>query len=193
MYRKLANYCESTSDQAILKDLIAGQEEAFKELYHRYYFRLLHLTIGMTKSREVSEGIVHDVWAKIWGRREKLSPEGSFKSLIYTMAKNLSINHLRDISYRKGFEKELSENMADIVRHAENDVWFNLFEQQVEDILESLPPQKKSIFFLSRRKGMSYEEIAKTLGIAPQTVANHLNRTLEIIRVRLDRIDTTDS
>ena len=193
LYRKLANYCASTSDQAILMDLIAGKEEAFKELYHRYYYRLLHVAIGLTKSHEVSEGIVHDVWVKIWDRRKKLRPEGSFKSLVYTMVRNLSLNHLREMSYRKGFEKELSENMADIVRHTENDVWFNLFQQQVDDIVASLPPQKKSIFFLSRKKGMSYEEIAKTLGIAPQTVANHINRTLEIIRCRLERIDTTDS
>lgn len=189
----MAKYLKTTEDTVILKDLIAGREEAFVELYHRYYYRLLHVAINITKSQEVAEGIVHDVFTKIWTRREKLSLKGSFQSLIHTMVRNFSLNYLRDNSYRKGFEQELFQSMVRALRHAENEVWFNLFQEQVEDILERLPPRKRSIFYLSREDGMSHQEIGKVLGITTQAVSKHLSRTLEIIREQLERIDATDS
>ncbi|WP_336526895.1 sigma-70 family RNA polymerase sigma factor, partial [Bacteroides acidifaciens] len=48
--------------------------------------------------------------------------------------------------------------------------------------IEKMPPQRKRIFQMSRKKGMNNEEIANELHISKRTVENHLTQALKDIR-----------
>lgn len=45
-----------------------------------------------------------------------------------------------------------------------------------------MPPQRKQIFCMSRRQGMSIEEISKKLGISKRTVETHISLALRSLR-----------
>lgn len=57
----------------------------------------------------------------------------------------------------------------------------------VERILESMPPQRRRIFAMSRRKGLSDAEIAERLGLSVRTVNKHIELALRDIRLKLGR------
>ncbi|MCG8321573.1 MAG: RNA polymerase sigma-70 factor [Cytophagales bacterium] len=179
----------TANDHIILKGLNNGDENAFQELYERYYHHLFAIAFKMTKSNETSEGIVQDVFVKIWQRRKKIKKKGSLKSMIYTMVRNQTIDFLRESAYRSGYQKELYQNTVRAFHHAENEVWFNMFKEQVDGILASLPPRRRAVYSLSREKGKSHEEIANALGISKQAVSNHISKALEIIRDQLEKVD----
>ena len=49
--------------------------------------------------------------------------------------------------------------------------------------INELPPKRRQIFKMSRKKGMSYEEISLELGISVSTVKNQLSKALESMRI----------
>ena len=57
--------------------------------------------------------------------------------------------------------------------------------QKVEAAIESLPPQGKHVFRLSRDKGLKYREIAELLNISIKTVETHMRRSLIHLRKRV--------
>ena len=162
-----------------------GDISAFEQFFYLYEKNLQYFVWSLTKSQYVAEEIVQEVFIKLWTRRETLDPSRSVKSLLYTMAHNLAFNHLRDAANRADLRQELWHNVVSAQNQTENTILSSEFESLVEEILESLPAQKRSIYILSRREGKSNQEIADLLGITPKTVKNHLWRTLQYIRERL--------
>jgi RNA polymerase sigma factor (sigma-70 family) len=64
---------------------------------------------------------------------------------------------------------------------------FNNSEQLIEEAAELLPPQRKKVFVLSRKQGLSRQEIARELNISANTVDNHLREALIFIRAYLQK------
>ncbi|WP_373736107.1 sigma factor-like helix-turn-helix DNA-binding protein, partial [Bacteroides heparinolyticus] len=52
-------------------------------------------------------------------------------------------------------------------------------------VVSKMPPKRKLIYELSRKKGLSNEQIAEKLGIQKKTVENHLNIALNELRETL--------
>lgn len=178
----------SVDDAALVKALIFGDERAFSALYKRYYHRLLFIAKAITKSQEISEGIVQEVFLKIWERRKVLKVSGSFHSFAYTMVKNLSLNYIRDNVTRAGFRQDLFRKMCDAFHHTENEVWLNLMQEHLDDILKRLSERRRSVYELSRQEGLSHDEIAQRLGITKQSVKNHITKAMQIIRLEMQEI-----
>lgn len=127
---------------------------------------------------------MQEIFIKVWEQKEKIDLSLSFNAFIYTIAKNLTYNHLRKIANRETLKQKLWGNIS-YVNEIENNMIFSEYEDILEDILGNLPQQKRSIFILSRREGMSNQEIADLLGISSKTVKNHLWKTLQMIKRQL--------
>lgn len=59
-------------------------------------------------------------------------------------------------------------------------------EKELDAIVMTLPQRQQEVFTLNHQKGLSLEEIASTLDIAPRTARNHLNRALKVIRSQMN-------
>jgi len=55
----------------------------------------------------------------------------------------------------------------------------------VRSALADLPPRRREVFSLARFHGLSYAEIAETLDVSPQTVANQMSAALSTLRKQL--------
>ena len=162
-----------------------GDEMAFREVFNLYQRRLYCFIFSMTKSDCATEDILQEVFFKIWVKHESLNLSASFDAFIYTIAKNLTYNHLRNVASQRTLKKELWRNLSFISKQTENDILSNEYDEIVSDILKNIPVQKRSIFILSKQQGKSNNEIADLLGISPKTVKNHLWKTLQLIREQL--------
>ncbi len=168
-----------------LQLLKAGNPRAFKQIFLCYEKRLYFFVFSITKSEYIAEEILQEVFIKIWTNRESIDINRSFESFIFTITRNLTYNYLRDASRREAIRNELWSNVVAQQQDVESNVIFEEYKDIVEDIIQNLPVQKRSIYQLSRQEGKSNSEIAAILGISPKTVRNHLWNTMSTIRSQL--------
>lgn len=64
-------------------------------LFHRYYVVVMRFIWKLLKDRESAEDVAQNIFLKIWQGRNCLDSKRSIKSLLFTMAKNESINILK--------------------------------------------------------------------------------------------------
>lgn len=171
----------------IIKKLREGSYEAFDTLYNVYADSLYGFVLLHTKSVVQAEDIVQDTFLKLWHMRSSLSVEGSFKSMLFTIAKNHVIDVFRQQINRANFEDYIAfcedENLSD--NTSVDKIYYDDFLEKLAIAKQKLTPAQRNIFELSREEGLTNAEIAHNAGLSEQTVKNHLSATLKVLRAEL--------
>lgn len=152
-----------------------------KEFEH--HFNVLYMPLCMYVLRicgdlQESEDIVADTFSKAWEYLSDHETPSSFKSYIYRMAHNLTIDRMR--TRRPEIElSEVTEIPGDDIDTSERDaaIW---------NAVGSLPERCRQIFLLSKRDNLTHKEIAKELSISEKTVENQLTKAFKTLRNALD-------
>ncbi len=122
--------------------------------------------------------------------REHLSPEYSFRSFLFTIAKNKFLNDLRNRLTLLSYDEYIAQ--LDITEggenSTENEFNFNELNEQVLQSKDKLSKRQKMIFEMSKEEGLSNQEIALKLGISEQSVRNQLSSALKVLREELTKI-----
>lgn len=171
------------SEQLLVSELKNGSEKAFRRLYDFYYQDIYGYSISLLKSKELAEENVQDVFLKIWLHRENINLEQSFKSFLFTIARNQAFNLLNkaanDVLLKEAVFYSSQKS------HTEGD--YTIREDDCKKLkkqaIKQLSPKRKRIFKMSRKQGKTYEEISQELGISVNTVKNQMSKALESIRV----------
>jgi len=177
---------KSNKDLLIL--LKKGDILAFDSIYEMYSKRLYGFVLRYIKQKEDAEGIVQEVFIKIWETRNKIDIYTSFDSFIFTVAYNITINLLRKrISEHKYQDRLNSVQQITEADQIIDEIYFKEIKIQLQSLLNKLTLRQKEIFQLSREEGLTHEEIAKKLDISVNTVKNHMVTTLAFIKSHIDK------
>lgn len=173
------------SDETI-SQLKSGDITAFDEAYRFYSPKLYHFSLNLVKIKPVAEGIVQEVFLKIWVNRHKIDLYRSFESYLFTIAHNTMISVLRKRSSEKEYRNYVkSLNLLEVEETIIRNLEFKELQGKLQEVVDQLPSRQKEVFRLSRDQGLSHKEIAKKLDISTNTVEVHMNRALKSIRSRL--------
>jgi RNA polymerase sigma-70 factor (ECF subfamily) len=162
----------------------SGNGEAFMQaLFTGYYRPLGNVIYRVVQDRDVAEDLLQDVFMRVWNNRETLSITTTYKAYLYRAAMNAALRHAerrkRQVSWD---EATLPEPARDSTAEHLDGVEA---EQLVAAALEALPPQCRAVFLMSRQEGLSYQQIAEALDVAPKTVENQMGKALRIMREKL--------
>lgn len=170
-------------DDQHLLDRIArfDDEQAYHQLFVRYYEALCGYAYKLTGSSATAEEIGADVLLKIWTKRAELSIQASLKSYLYTSARNRSIDHFRK-KMREPQQAEAHAVQDPADRYTpETDMLYQETHHLIEAAIKRLPTKGQHIFRLSREEGLRYWEIAERLNISVKTVETHIRRGLQVL------------
>lgn len=149
--------------------------QAYKELYLLMYPYLHKFSYSFTRSKEVAEEVVSDVFIKVWQIRSQLSSINNLRVYLYSITKNLSLNYLAQASRKPAMLAEDIEIESAIEFRDPEDVYISKETiEKIKSLIEELPTQCKSIFILVREHGLKYNEVADILNISVYTVRNQL-------------------
>ncbi|WP_029278347.1 RNA polymerase sigma factor [Pedobacter borealis] len=175
------------NEQELLVKLGEGDEYAFEQLYLIYSPKIYRKILQLVKNTALAEELLQDVFVKIWEKRETLNNQKSFKSYLYTIAKNMVVDLFRKAALdRQMLEKFIVENTEFYYpfEHLEDmDVKSKLIVQRA---LDTLPPQRKRIYTLIKLEGKSYEEVAELLSISTSTINDHVVKATKSLRCYFD-------
>lgn len=150
-----------------------------KEKEFDIYFRKLYLPLGMLALRivedsDVAEDLVSNTFAKIWQKMNEGLEIDNFKAFMYQAVRNECLSYLRGKKDTIGLENVVEVN-EEIIDTSERDA-------KIWKAIDELPPKCREIFLLSKRDGLSNEEIAEEMGISIKTVKNQMTKAFSRLR-----------
>lgn len=177
---------KTINNKLLVIELIEGNEKAFSELFNMFYNDVYAYSLSMLKNEVLAEEIVQDVFLNIWLHRDRLNPDLSFKSYVFTITRNLTFNLISKVAN----SHKLKEEVFYTSQKSYNPIEDSLAEADYDAIknkaIEQLPPKRRVIFEMSRNEEMSYEEISKELNISVSTVKGQMSKALAEIRTFLE-------
>jgi RNA polymerase sigma-70 factor (ECF subfamily) len=177
----------SSDDHGSDSDLISGlrtdDPASLQVLMERYWDRLMAFAQRMVGEAGDPEDQVQDALARLWARRHRLQDEGSLKALLYTMVRNGCLDAIRRRARWSRLEGQVPSPAP--VRTPWEDVHGAELQRAAAAAVASLPARRREVFRLVREEGLSYQEVASVLELAPQTVANHMSLALADLRTAL--------
>jgi RNA polymerase sigma-70 factor (ECF subfamily) len=171
-------------EEDLLHRIICGDEGAFAQLFDRYKDKLFAYGRKITKSEEVAEEIVQDVFLKIWTNRKKINPELAFDAYLFKITKNLALNFLQQAARDKKHWDRLTNYFQQLPeRNSTEDFLVSAeYQRMLTEAVAQLPPRRKLVFSMSRQEGMTHAEIAKALKLSPGTVKIHIIHAVKSIK-----------
>lgn len=160
----------SDSEQLIM--VAAGNELAFKQLFLKYHQQLGTHIIRITKSMDLAEEIVQDVFLKIWMNREALSEVHNFKAYLFVISKNHTLNCLRKLSRERNHLNICEEKYMMSLTADNGDL--NSYHNILDQAIDRLPPQQQRVYLLSRHERLRYAEVANRMNISHESVKKYL-------------------
>ncbi|NML20717.1 RNA polymerase sigma-70 factor [Pseudoflavitalea sp. G-6-1-2] len=180
----------SYNDAQLLQQLAEGNATAFQVIYERFQQSVFSFAFYLTKSKDLSEEVVQEVFTRVWEKRASL-PE---QTLLLPYIKKMTQNLVLDIFRKAGREQAFQQLLYNAMSTALNEPADALHEKELRRIYRNaialLPPQKKIIFTLSRDHHLSYEQIAAKLQLSPNTVRNHMTEAIRSVRNHVEKHST---
>jgi RNA polymerase sigma-70 factor (family 1) len=180
---------EKYTDRDLFRLIALGDEPAFAELFRRYDRRIYPFVLKMIKSQILAEEIAQEIFIKIWRHRESLSIIEQPESYILTIAARHTLDQIKKRLNEHKMLQRFSAGLSPTHNEPEELLLLKDTEELIQRAVDQLPPQQKSVYLLSRKQGLSYEEIGQELKISPNTVRNHLVKALAAIRIWLEQQD----
>jgi RNA polymerase sigma-70 factor (ECF subfamily) len=170
------------NEKLLIEQLVKGNKKAFTVIYKFYRNDVYGYSISMLKTNELAEEIVQDVFLNIWKHRDRLNPDLSFKSFVFTTTRNLTLNLISKVANNRKLKEAVFYSSQKAYSTTDNKIIQADYESLKNQAIELLPPKCRIIFELSRNEDMSYKEISEKLNISLSTVKGQTSKALAIIR-----------
>ncbi|WP_336727630.1 RNA polymerase sigma factor [Paraflavisolibacter sp. H34] len=158
-----------------MERLSKGDRELYAQVYAYYLPKLYHFALPFTKSsKEDAEEIVHDVFLKVWMRKEALVGVRSLEAYLFSIARNLLANRHRRQQHLQQIVTQLTVVKSEEENTLQDDIIFGEYYKTALEAIEQLPEKKKRIFLLRTQQGLKLEEIATEVQLSVPGVKKHL-------------------
>lgn len=159
--------------------------DPLEDAFARYQDELLGTLFYLVGNAEDARDALQDAFIKCWRHRAEVDGIDNLKAWIFRIALNTG-RDLRSSAWRRRRSPLGEEPMLmtkDASAHADLEHQEEL--ARVRQALVALRPEEQEVFLLRQNGQLSYDEIARTVGIPLGTVKTRMRLALEKLRVAL--------
>jgi RNA polymerase sigma-70 factor, ECF subfamily len=172
----------------------AGDEEACVDLVNEHQRMVYQLALHLLGDHDEALDLSQEVFLRVFRTIGRFRGHSTLKTWIYRIVINQARNRQRWWKRRHRSEQisldqhlEQCGDAAAPVDHVTPDRVFGqkVLAAQIATALDSLPFEQRTAIVLREIDGLSYDEIAFSLGVAVGTVKSRLTRAREALRAQL--------
>lgn len=163
-----------------LEALRNGDHKAFERVFLAYFSIIRTFVFSYVKSEADAEELTEELFVSLWCNRKAIDTSKSFHAFMHTLARNSAINFLKHKTIHSVYLD--STSTVEESYTSEDDMIARETALLVDMAVEKMPAQRKQVYLLSRKEGLSHEDIAARLNISRRNVESHLSLALKDIR-----------
>ena len=185
-------------EAALIQRCASGDEAAFAELVGEHQRMVVQLAMNLLGDRDEALDLSQEVFLRIFRTIHTFRGQSALRTWIYRIAVNQARNRHRFWRRRhRADQVSLDVHVkvhGDFLSGAELGPDRMLAQKELaarlQQALDALPFDQRSVIVLREIDGLSYEEIAFSLGVAIGTVKSRLTRARQTLRVQLQEART---
>lgn len=180
------------SDGELLRRFNEGDADAFATLVHRYERPLYNFILRSVRRRERADELLQDVFLKVVQRSQDFKGNSKFSTWLYTIARNLCIDHSRKMVFRRhqsldapGHSETSAAGPTLLDRTAadgpepDRAALTTDLRRRISEAVEELPEEQKDVFLMRQIQGLAFKDIADIVGVPENTVKSRMRYALE--------------
>ncbi len=159
-------------DKQLINNLITkigqGDELAMTELYEGIKRQLFSFIFSFVKSKEKTEDLMQDTFIKLFEKPKIMTEKDNGFAYILTIARNLSLNHIKRESKMK---ISTSEELEFLGGSVEGTAFKN---SMLKEFMSTLSEEERKVLILKELHGFTFDEIAKIMKIGIATAKRRM-------------------
>ena len=182
---------EDCTDEELVGRYVSGDKKSLEFLISRYLKQIYNFSYGYVSNTQDAEDITQETFVKVWRNIKKFNKSKKFKTWIFEIAKNTSIDFCRKkktVPFSR-FEDESGRNRL-VEGLADERMDIDFIDKDMRRLLrssvDSLPPKYKKIVDL-RLNDYTFKEIADKLNEPINTVKSIYRRAMIKLKKMHDR------
>jgi RNA polymerase sigma-70 factor (ECF subfamily) len=176
-----------SADTNLVMAALRGDAESFSRLCEQYYPALVAIAYAQLAERHMAEDAAQEALLAAYRDIVKLKEPARFAGWLATICRNIAIDMAKARAREKHAESVDCSGVLNPSRHEDDTVAL------VREIILRLDPNMRDIVYLKYYSRMSYDEIARMLGISAEAVNGRLRRARDRIRRELQRRASTET
>jgi RNA polymerase sigma-70 factor (ECF subfamily) len=177
---------EAEEDRALIAQAQAGDMGAFRQLVERHQRRAFSVALSLVRDENDAREIVQDAFLRAFRSLPTFQGSSSFFTWLYRIITNLSIDLMRkpgrqttdfdesrlaaedggEVDYPMLGRLEGSDPVA-MVRRTE-------IAARLQSALDALPSYHRAVVVMREVEGLSYEDMARAMGVSKGTIMSRL-------------------
>jgi RNA polymerase sigma-70 factor (ECF subfamily) len=151
----------------------------FKKHFSNLYLPLAMYALRIVGDTDLAQDVVQDAFENAWLLISNSSLEvANFKAYIYRAVRNIAISQIRQSVDTTDIDG------ADFV--SDEDIDTSERDALLWQAIDNLPKRCRQVFLLSKRDGLSNQQIADRLDISVKTVENQMTKAYKALRANLN-------
>ena len=170
-------------ENEIIRSVLRGNVNDFEKLVTAYEKNVYNIALRMVGDPDDAADMTQETFIKAYRSLSSFRGDSKFSSWLYRIASNVCLDFLRSRSRHPQVSLSSSDEdgrtafeLPDMSRNPEEQLMKKLSMEAVRRGLEQLPEQQRQILVLRELGGLSYAELAQTLGLEEGTVKSRIFR-----------------
>jgi RNA polymerase sigma-70 factor (ECF subfamily) len=187
---------EPPSDEVLLERFLQGDIAAFESLLERYRRPMYNFVLRSVRDPQTAEDLLQETFLRVVQRSDDFRRESKFSTWIYTIARNLVVDHGRRMAFRRHASLDapsrgetegapLVERTAGDSPSAERESIGREAQVALRDAIDALPDEQREVFLLRQVQGLAFQEIAQIVGTSENTTKSRMRYALERLQEAL--------
>jgi RNA polymerase sigma-70 factor (ECF subfamily) len=189
---------EHLTDEELMGRFQTGDMRAFELLLARHQRGVFGFILRFAHNRATAEELLQDVFLRVVDKAQGFEQRSRFSTWLYTIARNLCIDHLRKMQHRKtssldqalGSDPEggmtLMDRVGDEAPGPDQAAHSRRLRGHIQQAIGQLSPEQREVFLLREEAGLQFDEIARIVEAPINTVKSRMRYALQNLKGSLE-------
>lgn len=177
------------NDELLITRILEGDNEEYRHLMEKYHNELFKYVYNLVDNYQDTEDLLQEIFFRIYKNLNKFnSSKASFRTWIYRIAKNYTLNFLTKKSNKMNrnaleYDDSINKSNDDVESNAINKERIDLILQAMRRVLKPKHFEIMSLYYFS---DLTVKEISETMNIPDKTIYKAINTSIEKIKKEVE-------